>query len=178
MIWDCDGRGKNDGSLEDETGIHRYFTCRENGGSFVQASKLHRRYSIYEAFVKKSWFWISLMCRYKQEGKESYRSSEQVGRFQLVGFDSIAELQKQECTRTADLSNMFISDFGVCDALLLNLENLDLSWNQIVDWTVFITILDSLPHLRILLLNHNALHPDSHLPSHVSPIEVRNIDSL
>lgn len=56
VIWDCDGRGKNDGSLEDVTGIHRYFTCRENGGSFVQASKLHRRYSIHEAFVKKSWF--------------------------------------------------------------------------------------------------------------------------
>lgn len=115
---------------------------------------------------------LSLICRYKQEGKESYHPSEQIGRFQMVGFDTIAELQKQGCIRTADLTNMYITDFGTCDSLLVNLENLDLSWNQIVDWVVFIKILDSLPHLRILLLNHNALHPDTHLPSHSSPIEV------
>ena len=53
VIWKNAGRGKNNGSLVGEDGIHTYFQCDDNFGSFLQPAKLKKCISIQEAFHLK-----------------------------------------------------------------------------------------------------------------------------
>ena len=172
MIWDQKGRGKNNGSLSDATGLHVYFSCDPLCGSFVQPAKLRKCYSIQEVFQTKWDCARKSNCRYKKEGKESYQASERMDKYELVGMDAIAELQRSRCIRTADLTNQMICELGDCDSHLLLLENLNISSNQIHQWSQLVRIIDSLPRLRLLLMNDNLLQPGPERLSYSSPLEV------
>lgn len=54
VVWDKEGRGKNNGTLQDKDGIHRYFSCPDQQGSFVRGEKLCRCYTVKEAYTRKS----------------------------------------------------------------------------------------------------------------------------
>ena len=53
IVWESDMRGKNNGSLTDQNGVHVYFQCKPNCGSFVQPSKVQRCKTISEALQEK-----------------------------------------------------------------------------------------------------------------------------
>lgn len=76
------------------------------------------------------------------------------------------------CIRTADLTNQMICELGDCDSQLLLLENLNISSNQIHQWSQLVRIIDSLPRLRLLLMNDNLLQPGPERLSYSSPLEV------
>lgn len=87
-------------------------------------------------------------------------------------MDAIAELQRSQCVLTADLTSQMICELGDCDSHLLLLENLNISSNQIHQWSQFVQIIDSLPRLRLLLMNDNPLQPGPERLTHSSPLEV------
>ena len=53
VIWDKEGRGKNNGTLTDSNGVHHYFSCSDRQGSFVHAEKLQKCYTMREAYMHK-----------------------------------------------------------------------------------------------------------------------------
>ena len=142
------------------------------------------------SFMQKSYKnaiqWEKLICaslscsfqvisRYKVEGRESYQSVQVVEddhSFLLVGLDKIAELQKSSQLATVDVANEYIYCLGECDSFITGIENLNLSCNCISRWNEFINILDSLPNLHMLRLNHNTIQPGLETPSRSSPIHV------
>ena len=109
------------------------------------------------------------------EGRESYQSVQVVEddrSFLLVGLDKIAELQKSSQLTTVDVANEHIYCLGESDSLITGIENLNLSCNCISKWSELINILDSLPNLHMLRLNHNKIQPGLETPAHLSPIHV------
>ena len=46
IVWQSPNRGKNNGSLVGEDGVHTYFQCDDNYGSFVRPAKLKKCISI------------------------------------------------------------------------------------------------------------------------------------
>lgn len=166
VIWQCPNRGKNNGSLKDENGVHVYFHCDDYCGSFLQPSKLQKCISIQEAMIVKYMMLDLLTNRYKMESKQSYQHNEILQEkddtpssfvIQLVGMEQIAEMQYQESIITADLSNEHIVNVGKSDPSFSSVQSLDLSHNYIQEINMIVEILRAFPSLHTLSMNYNPL---------------------
>lgn len=167
VIWQCPNRGKNNGSLKDENGVHVYFHCDDYCGSFLQPSKLQKCISIQEAMIAKYMMQHLIMNRYKMESKQSYQHNEILQEkddnpssfvIQLVGMEQIAEMQYQESIITADLSNQHIVDVGKNDPSFSSVQSLDLSHNFLQQMDMIVEILRAFPSLHSLSMNYNHFH--------------------
>ncbi|RRT82370.1 hypothetical protein BHE74_00024092 [Ensete ventricosum] len=166
--WD-DGEGKHDGSL----GGIRYFTARgERSGSFVRPKNLSTGISFLEG----------LHCRYrgnstKEEEDEMYvfSTSQKRVSIQLLGKNKIQE----KLNHFKELLGASISYLGVSsaetsneiNAIVPNLEELDLTGNLLSKWQDIGTLCEALPSLKILTLTNNLM--DCEIPKLPSLVSIR-----
>ena len=120
------------------------------------------------------------MGRYKQDGKDTYQSTELIAmqdddpnsrKIELVGMDKIADLQQNSSIVTAELSYQNIVEVGVVNSSFQTVETLDLNHNLIHTWEEVVSILNSFSSLRNLILNSNCIQPSHTLFSLHSSVE-------
>nr|XP_019708382.2 tubulin-folding cofactor E isoform X2 [Elaeis guineensis] len=160
--WD-DGEGKHDGSVN---GVRYFAAAGERSASFVRSKNLSAGISFIEA----------LHLRYrgdstKEEEDEMYILSTSKKRvsIQLVGKNKVQEKLKHfEELRGASVSYLGVSFVGSSDeinALVPNLEELDLTGNLLSKWQDIGSLCDALPALGVLNLTNNFMeHHVEELP--------------
>lgn len=167
IVWNSGKRGKNDGSLTDENGVHVYFQCKPNCGSFVQPSKVQRCKTIAQAIQTKWEKANALTDRYKSDSKSSYCATERIAMkdddpkakmIELVGMDEVADYQLHSSIITAELSYQNIVGVGEVNASFQTVETLDLNHNCIQSTDDVYSILQAFPSLQYLILNNNPIH--------------------
>ena len=78
---------------------------------------------------------------------------------ELVGMDQIAEYQSQSDLEDIELCDSYIISLGESLPLFSSAKRLNLSNNQIHQFSTVAAILDHFSSLQILLLNYNPLKP-------------------
>ncbi|XP_008775749.2 tubulin-folding cofactor E isoform X2 [Phoenix dactylifera] len=155
--WD-DGEGKHDGSVN---GVRYFAAAGERSASFVRPKNLSAGISFIEA----------LHLRYrgdstKEEEDEMYvlsTSNKRVS-IQLVGKNKVQEKLKHfEELRGASVSYLgvsFVEPSHEINALVPNLEELDLTGNLLSKWQDIGSLCDALPALGVLNLTNNFMEHD------------------
>ena len=90
---------------------------------------------------------------------------------ELVGMDQIAEYQSQSDLEDIELCDSYIISLGEPLPLFSSAKRLNLSSNQIHQFSTVAAILEHFSSLQTLLLNHNPLRP-SPLPAFSSQLTV------
>ncbi|URE36845.1 CAP-Gly domain [Musa troglodytarum] len=166
--WD-DGEGKHDGSL----GGIRYFTARgERSGSFVRPKNLSTGISFLEGLHRR---YRGNSTKEEEDEMYVFSTSQKHVSIQFVGKNKIQEKLNQ----FKELLGASVSYLGVSsaetsseiNAIVPNLEELDLTGNLLSRWQDIGTLCEALPSLKILNLTNNLM--DCEIPKLPSLVSIR-----
>ncbi|THU69159.1 hypothetical protein C4D60_Mb08t11470 [Musa balbisiana] len=166
--WD-DGEGKHDGSL----GGIRYFTARgERSGSFVRPKNLSTGISFLEGLHRR---YRGNSTKEEEDEMYVFSTSRKHVSIQLVGKNKIQE----KLNHFKELLGASVSYLGVSstetsneiNAIVPNLEELDLTGNLLSRWQDIGTLCEALPSLKILNLTNNLM--DCEIPKLPSLVSIR-----
>ncbi|CAL9038104.1 unnamed protein product [Musa banksii] len=166
--WD-DGEGKHDGSL----GGIQYFAARgERSGSFVRPKNLSTGISFLEALHRR---YRGNSTKEEEDEMYVFSTSQKHVSIQLVGKNKIQE----KLNHFKELLGASVSYLGVSsaetsneiNAIVPNLEELDLTGNLLSRWQDIGTLCEALPSLKILNLTNNLM--DCEIPKLLSLVSIR-----